>query len=272
MAIFCTSCGQDNSETSQFCSKCGQPLGASLIGASSGSPMSGSSLTGSPMNPSGSPFPPPLPSSTADPNAQTDGKAIASLVLGILSLTIFSIFAGIPAVILGHVSRSNIKKSMGRLKGEGVALAGLIMGYISFLAIPFIILIIAAIAIPNLLRARISANESAAIEAVRDINTAAVSYQERDQRRSFPSDLKQLRSADHAGQISREVADGRKSGYAFAYTPQDTEGDQVVDGYFVVAIPLTPGSTGQRSFCSDQTGVIRSADKNDECTLASSPV
>ena len=115
---------------------------------------------------------------------KTDDMAIVSLILGILSMLMFSIFAGIPAVILGHKSRGRIKRSMGALTGDGIALAGLIMGYLSFLAIPFV-LIIAAIAIPNLLRARIAANEASAIGSVRTINVAQVSYATNHQEEGF---------------------------------------------------------------------------------------
>ena len=70
------------------------------------------------------------------------------MVLGIASFALcLSFLTGIPAIILGHISLSRIKKSMGRLKGEGMALTGLILGYISLPSI----LIIAAIAIPNFL-------------------------------------------------------------------------------------------------------------------------
>jgi Tfp pilus assembly protein PilE len=106
---------------------------------------------------------------------ETDGKAIGSLVCGIASVTIFSILAGIPAIILGHISRSDIRKSEGRLKGEGLALAGLIMGYISLAIIP-LILIIAAIAIPSLLRSRQAAHEAAAVLTLRTISSAEESY------------------------------------------------------------------------------------------------
>ncbi|HET9131897.1 MAG TPA: DUF4190 domain-containing protein, partial [Terriglobia bacterium] len=106
---------------------------------------------------------------------QTDGKAIGSLVCGIASVTIFSILAGIPAVILGHISRSDIRKSEGRLKGEGLALAGLIMGYISLAIIP-LILIAATILIPSLIRSRQAAHEAAAISTLWSINTAEETY------------------------------------------------------------------------------------------------
>jgi Tfp pilus assembly protein PilE len=106
---------------------------------------------------------------------QTDGKAIGSLVCGIASVTIFSVLAGIPAIILGHISRSDIRKSGGRLKGEGLALAGLIMGYISLAIIP-LILIVAAIAIPSLIRSRQAAHEAAAVATLWRINTAEETY------------------------------------------------------------------------------------------------
>ena len=106
---------------------------------------------------------------------QTDGKAIGSLVCGIASVTIFSIIAGIPAIILGHISRSDIRKSEGRLKGEGLALAGLIMGYISLAIIP-LILIIATIAIPGLIRGQQAAHEAAAVSTLWRINTAEETY------------------------------------------------------------------------------------------------
>src|SRR5205814_9287019 len=94
----------------------------------------------------------------------SDRKATASLVLGILSILCFGLLTGLPAIILGHIPRGNIEQSRGRLTGAGMALTGLILGYVSIVSS---ILIIAAIMIPNLLRARISANESAAASTVR---------------------------------------------------------------------------------------------------------
>jgi hypothetical protein len=59
---------------------------------------------------------------------ETDPTAVASLICGIV--TVFMPLAAIPAVICGHLSRSKIKKSGGRITGGGMALAGLIIGYI----------------------------------------------------------------------------------------------------------------------------------------------
>src|SRR5579872_641884 len=67
---------------------------------------------------------------TTPTTAHTDGKARASLILGILSLFL-SILTGIPAIILGHSSRTRIRKSPGQLKGRGLAMIGLLFGYLS---------------------------------------------------------------------------------------------------------------------------------------------
>ena len=76
---------------------------------------------------------------------RTNGQAVWSLVLGILSLTIYCSFLGIPAVVCGHVARSKIRKTSGQLRGKGMALAGLIMGYIgmALFAIIMICLVVA---------------------------------------------------------------------------------------------------------------------------------
>jgi hypothetical protein len=79
------------------------------------------------------------------------------------------------AILFGHLSVSEIRKSAGRLKGEGIAIAGLILGYVGLAIIP-LILIIAAIAIPNIRCARIPANESSAIVSVRQLVAAETNY------------------------------------------------------------------------------------------------
>ncbi len=107
-----------------------------------------------------------------DPQAQVCPRC----VLGILSITCFWILAGIPAIILGHLSHSAIRKSMGRLKGDGMAIAGLVMGYAStVLGIP-VFLVFMAILIPNMLKARNSANNAAAAATVRTLSTAESTY------------------------------------------------------------------------------------------------
>ena len=74
----------------------------------------------------------PLPS--APPAAKTSGIAIVSFILG-LSTFVFSILTGIPALICGHVALSKIKKSTERLNGKGLAVTGLVLGYLSFIGV-----------------------------------------------------------------------------------------------------------------------------------------
>ncbi len=188
----------------------------------------------------------------AEPGAkpETSGMAVASLVCGILFLFLP---AAIAAIVLGHLAQSDIKKSRGRKSGGGMALTGLVLGYIGVAAIPMI-LIIAAIAIPNLLRARITANEVTAVGGMRSINTAIVAYV--DSRRSLPEDLAAL-GPEGADLIDAVLANGQKSGYIFSYILLDNDADGTFDAYRLTADPITPGTTGQRHFFTDESGVIR---------------
>src|SRR5262245_13409192 len=110
----------------------------------------------------------------ASPDAKTEPKAVTSFILGILSVTILSVLAGIPAIISGHMARSAIRRSMGGIKGSGLALAGLVLGYLSILL--FVIAGITLMTIPLLIRSRQAAQESAAIAQLRTINTAEITY------------------------------------------------------------------------------------------------
>ena len=174
--------------------------------------------------------------------SRTDGKAIGSLICGILSLACFSIFTGIPAIILGHVSRSAIRNSMGRLKGEGMALAGLILGYISLAAIP-LVLIVATIAIPSLLRSRQAANESAAVANLRTINTAEVTYLS-----SSGGNYGKVDDLVHAGLLD-STFEGVKAGYSFTVYASGSD-------YTAEALPTSP-NTGRYGFVSFPDAVIR---------------
>jgi type IV pilus assembly protein PilA len=206
---------------------------------------------------------------------QTDGKATGSLVLGILSLVGFSILAGIPAVVLGHISRKEIRESRGRLTGDGMALAGLITGYISIAIVPVIIVIIAAIAIPNLLRASVVANESTAVATVRTINTAQTTYSVSYAEKGYALDLATLGSgpagsecdqgtAEKACLLFGAVGDSRctsgawcfKSGFRFSMKAICNAG-QACSDYVVTATPVN-SRTGRKSFCSTSDAVIRS--------------
>jgi type IV pilus assembly protein PilA len=189
----------------------------------------------------------------------TSGKAIASLICGIF---FFILPASIAAVVLGHLSLSEIKKSAGRIQGQGLAIAGLVLGYIGLAFIP--VLIIAAIAIPNLLRARITANEASAVSALRVVTTAEVNYQQAHPDKGFTCDLGELKSA---GQIDSGIASGTKNGYAFSLQNCSAGVNAAVERYQVLARPLRRNATGRRTFCSDESAVIRtdSSDSIERC-------
>ena len=113
--------------------------------------------------------PPPLASAT---QPKTSALAIWSLVLGILSLICFSIFAAIPGVICGHKALSKIKRSAGALTGKGLAIAGLVTGYLGIAWAIFVIPLMLAIAIPNFVKARDTAMQNACINNLRQIDAA----------------------------------------------------------------------------------------------------
>jgi len=204
------------------------------------------------------------------PDSKTSGLAVASLILGIL----FLIFpAAILAIVLGHISRSQIRDSAGRIRGAGMALAGLILGYAGVAVIP--ILIIAAIAIPNLLHSRMAANASVAVGSLRTLHVAATTYYSVYDH-GYPPALENLgppvagkENEERANLIDSTLASGRKSGYLFFYRAIRLQGSAVPMGYTVNADPAAAGSTGMRHFFIDQTGVIRS--ERDRPATANSP-
>jgi competence protein ComGC len=102
--------------------------------------------------------------------------AITSLVLGILGLILLlgcvGVLFAIPAVICGHIAHSRVKRSGGALAGGGMALAGLITGYISIALGIFLVPLMMAIAIPNFVKARDTAIRNGCINNLRQIDDA----------------------------------------------------------------------------------------------------
>lgn len=103
---------------------------------------------------------------------RNEPAAVWSLVLGILSLTCFSILSGIPAVICGHVAQGKIRRSGGLLTGSGMAIAGLVTGYLSIAMGLFFIPLMLSIAVPNFVKARAVAQKNACINNLRQIDSA----------------------------------------------------------------------------------------------------
>ncbi len=144
---------------------------------------------------------------------------------------------------------------------------------IELLIVVAIILIIAAIAIPNLLRSKIAANQASAVGSLRTLNTACIAYS--TSYGSFPAALTNLGPIAANGTASSTSADlidsvlsaGTKSGYVFTYTsasPYQT--------YTITATPLTAATTGQNMYFTDQSGVIRVNTSGSGATNTSTPI
>jgi type IV pilus assembly protein PilA len=142
---------------------------------------------------------------------------------------------------------------------------------IELLIVVAIILIIAAIAIPNLLKARIAANESAAVGTLRTWVTAAVTYESTYQNGFPPSQAVFVGAAPGSCNAS-DLLDSTlgatgatKSGFTFTYTAGTTIGSASagvgctnpgVATFAISAVPLVLNQTGNRSFCTDESGAI----------------
>jgi type IV pilus assembly protein PilA len=131
---------------------------------------------------------------------------------------------------------------------------------IELLIVVAIILIIAAIAIPNYWRARMAANEAAATSGIRTINTAEISYLTAYPTAGFAT-LTNLAGASPCtpssstaclidDNLATATAPPGKSGYVYGLVP-------TASTYYAFAVPNAPNTSGTRSFCSTEDGVIR---------------
>ncbi len=148
---------------------------------------------------------------------------------------------------------------------------------IELLIVVAIILVIAAIASPSFIRAKISANEASAISSVRAVNTAQVTYAVTYPTVGYADDLAKLGSPTGGGTVDSNrsglldwvlgcpTQPCPKSGYWFLI---DSVEGTPVSSYRVTGIPKSPGNTGIRGFCSDKMNPV-TADPNggNNCTL-----
>src|SRR2546425_1144652 len=146
-----------------------------------------------------------------------------------------------------QVRTSNLEGEFMRNRQKGFSL-------IELLIVVAIILIIAAIAIPNLLRSKMAANEASAVGSLRSLNTACITYS--TTYGSYPTTLASLGPAATASSTTADLIDsvlasGTKSGYTFTFTG----GGGTTN--IIAAIPATGGTTGQRVFSAQSAGVIR---------------
>lgn len=155
---------------------------------------------------------------------------------------------------------------------------------IELLVVVAIILIIAAIAIPNLLQARKRANEASAVGSLRNLNVAEVTYAA-TYNSGFSADLNNLGpvpagtqpSVTRAGLVD-QVLSGleagsansfAKSGYNFTYTPVGSF--PTIASYSLVAVPQAVGSSGDRRFFTNEDNVVR-ANATADATVSDTPI
>ena len=137
---------------------------------------------------------------------------------------------------------------------------------IELLIVVAIILIIAAIAIPGMLRARMAANESSAVSCLKTINTAQIGYATQYPDVGFADQLTKLAIPGPGTPLGPNAAGFLdwvlgctaqpcpKSGYEFAIS--NAVGGPVIGTYKITATPLHYGLTGNRGFCLDQTNTL----------------
>jgi prepilin-type N-terminal cleavage/methylation domain-containing protein len=141
---------------------------------------------------------------------------------------------------------------------------------IELLIVVAVILVIAAIAIPNLMRSRAAANQASAVGSLHVLNTAEATYTSTYGGFSptlgylgppstgttpVPSGAALIDSILSGG--SAGATESSKSGYTFIYSVGVADTSGKIYSYSISAGPITPGTTGYNYYYTDQTGVIR---------------
>jgi prepilin-type N-terminal cleavage/methylation domain-containing protein len=144
---------------------------------------------------------------------------------------------------------------------------------IELLIVVAIILIIAAIAIPNLMRSKMAANEASAVASLRTLNTSVVAFS--TTYNTDPANLVALGPSAAPSSTAADLVDNLlgkdpalKSGYTITYTAVVAT---PITQYTILAVPQST-STGQRKFFTDQSGVIRQTTDGTVPTASSGPI
>ena len=134
---------------------------------------------------------------------------------------------------------------------------------IELLIVVAIIGVIAAIAVPNLLQSKAAANEASAISSIRSIVSSQITFSATLGSGTYTN----LAGLSTAGLADSVLGSGTKDGYTFASSAGSGNVSFTID-----ARPVTYGSTGNRSFFADESGVIRHNTADAAATTASPPL
>ena len=230
MSSFCLGCGKSLAEGEQFCGSCGRDVSA--------------------------PASPPVdPAVAFGLPPETSGKAIFSVISGFLILFVpFSLCA----VIFGYLALGEIRRSPGRLKGRGLAITGIVLGYLGVaLTVGMIGMGIYSVHVaPQRMEER-AGSESSPVAALRTLNTAEIAFSQAHRASGYTCSLSDLSGA---WGISKQLATGRKNGYVFQleHCSAAKAAGRIVK-YQVVAYPEGARNKGAPAYCSDQSDMIRVA-------------
>lgn len=122
--------------------------------------------------------------------------------------------------------------------------------------IMFLLIVIASVMIPSSLRSKVAADESVAVASLRTINTAQMDYAKNHPQKGFSTSLAEFGPPPGMDYIDAALAGGAKSGYVFVLVPGAPDSRGCIVKYTLTARPLTYGSSGKRSFFTDQSSVI----------------
>ena len=139
---------------------------------------------------------------------------------------------------------------------------------VELLIVMSVILVLMTLALPKLMRVNIQAHETSATASLRTLNSDENTYASTYPTHGYACTLPALGGKEGAGNptpdaaqlISEDLASGKKSGYTFAIVCGDkttTGGVDQFNSYVITAVPNSVGVTGNRGFCTDQTGEIR---------------
>jgi type IV pilus assembly protein PilA len=171
------------------------------------------------------------------------------------------LFSGRPADDFSAAERTQIAAAY-ELSAAAIAVAVVVIGLTAVATLG----VVAAIAIPGLLRARMAGNEAAAIGTLRAIMTGQAAFASLCGHGGYAASLEDLRrpGSDASGAfVDLQLDAGTRNGYRFALEPTATPGGTAacngalpVAGYTASAAPLVPGTSGQRFFAIDERGVV----------------
>ena len=203
--------------------------------------------------------------------------AVASLVLGVLSIPTFGclVVGAVAGIVLGFLALTRANRDPQEYGGKGIAIAGIATSVMSLLiGIP--VAILAAIAIPSLLRARVNANEATALRDVKAFAVAEGLYRGTSGGAYGPPECLAdpalcLPEYEGPGLIDAELASGSvTSGYRRTFHPgpaasaaSSAPGSPFATGrlagFAYTAVPVDKGRTGNRAFCADASGRVCAA-------------